>query len=54
MTETERCNLRLKCAEPFIITGSKVSLSDETIFTQAEKLYQFVIKKPEEAKPGQA
>lgn len=44
MTPIEIANLRLKCAEPFITTGSKVGLSDETIFIQAEKLYQFCVK----------
>ena len=53
MTELEIANLRLKCAEPFIITGSKVSLSEDIIFSQAEKLYQFCIAPLNEAKPGQ-
>lgn len=54
MTPLEIANLRLKCAEPFIVTGSKVGLSDDTVFKQAEKLYEFVMKQPIEAKLGQA
>ena len=50
MTALEIANLRLKCAEPYIMTGSKTGLTSGEVFEQAEKLYQFITKDLNEAK----
>jgi hypothetical protein len=47
MTDLERAQLRLKCAEPFVSVASKHGLEKDQIFGYAEKMWEFVIKNSE-------
>ena len=51
LTEKETMELRIKCVEPFIITGSKAGLSSKEIFSQGEELWKFATATLEKPQP---
>lgn len=44
LTDFEVIQLRIKCAEPFISTGSKLGIEKEKVIELAEILWKFAIK----------
>lgn len=52
LTPKEIVELRIKCLEPFVATGSKVGLEKMQVIECAEAAWQYAIK-PIEKKPAE-
>lgn len=44
LTPKDIVELRLKCLEPFVITGSKTGIEQGIVFESAKKAWNFVIE----------
>lgn len=51
LTPKELAELRLKCLEPFVVTGSKLGIEQDQVFRSAEKAFEFMVEPLKEDKP---
>ncbi len=51
LTELEKANLKVKCAEMAIANGTKVGLERDACLGAAEKIYKFVTGTTEKSAP---